>query len=158
MKKIPFLSLIFVFVLSSSVQAFEWSYSFVIWDGKEYKVKLAELIEESDIGKRIGKVKTKPYSSNDFTDKMTYYGNASNIYPIGTPYYEIKGVSTSTAIAVKVDNQWVKAEYVRDAPFHIMNTITNLFIIVPAVMIGLIIIALIYRAKKINCQKQDVMQ
>lgn len=149
MKKTLFLSLILVFVISSSVHAFEWSYRFVVWDGKVYEVKEEELIEKSEIGERIGKVKTQPYNSSGYSDKEKYYGNASNIYPIGTPYYEIKGIPTSSAIAVQVDNQWIKAEYVQNAPYHIMNTLTNLFILVP-VMIGLILIAFIYRAKKLR--------
>lgn len=153
MKKITLLSLILVFIVSSSVLAAEWAYSFVVWDGKQYEVKQGELIEESKIGKRIGKVKTEPYYSRDDSDAKTYYGNASNIYPKGTPYYEIKGIPTSTAIAVKVDDQWVKADYVRKAPFHIMNIVTSLLKIVPVVLIGLLLIGFIYRAKKLRLQK-----
>ena len=124
-------------MISSSVQAFEWAYSFVVWDGKKYEVK-EELIEESEIGKSIGKVKTQPYYYSDYTDAMKYYGNASNVYPIGTQYYEIKGIPTSDAIAIKEDNQWVKAVYVDKAPFHIMNILTNPFFIFTIVIIALI--------------------
>ena len=143
MKKIAFLSLILVFIVSSSVQAHKWAYAFVVWDGKVYEVKEEQIIEESEIGKSIGEVKTKPNSNT-----YRYYGNASNYYPVGTPYYEIKGISTSTAIAVKVDDQWVKADYVEKAPYHVMNTITNLLIIVPIVIIPLILIGFMYRVKK----------
>ena len=72
--------------------------SICVWDGKVYKVQENEMIEESKIGKRIGKVKTEPYSTMR-SSAMTYYGNASNYYPIGTPYYEIKGISPSADIA-----------------------------------------------------------
>ena len=149
MKRIPFLTIILVFCISSSVQAFEWSYSFVVWDGKEYEVKIEEMIVESEIGEKIGKVKTQPYYYSD-TDAMKYYGNASNIYPIGTEYFEIKGISPSTAIAVKVDNEWIKADYVRNAPYHIMNTLTNVLYIVPAFII---ILFIIFRVKKMRQMK-----
>lgn len=87
-------------------------------------VKNEELIEDNKIGKILGEVKTKP---NDMTGN--YYGNASNYYPKGTHYYEIKEVSTSTAIAVKEDRHWVKAVFVHRAPFHIMNVISNIYFI-----------------------------
>ena len=57
MKKIAFLSLILVFIVSSSVQAHKWPYVFVVLDGKEYEVKEEKMIEESEIGKSIGEVK-----------------------------------------------------------------------------------------------------
>ena len=154
MKRIAFLSVLFIFMILPSVQAFEWAYSFVVWDGKVYEVK-EELIKESEIGKRIGKVKTEPYYSGDMTrpNEMTYYGNASNVYPIGTPYYEIKGTSTSTSIAVKVDNQWIKADYIQNAPYHVMNTITNPFVIATAVIIILIIFECFFRVKRVLRQK-----
>ena len=150
MKRVSFLTIILVFCISFSVQAFEWAYSFVVWDGKQYEVKEEEIIDESKIGKKIGKVKTQPYYYSDLSDAMKYYGNASNIYPIGTEYFEIKGISSSTAIAVKVDNQWIKADYVRNAPYHIMNTLTNLRYIVPAFIIILLII---FRVKKMRQMK-----
>lgn len=143
MKRIMFLSLLLVFMISSSVQALSWAYPFVVWKGKVYEVKETEIIADSEIGKVIGKVKTKP---NDMTG--SYYGNASNFYPKGTKYYEIKGTSTSTAIAVKEDDQWVKAVYVHEAPFHIMNVILNFFFISAIVLFGLIIAGFILRNKK----------
>ena len=147
MKKITFLSFIFLFIISSSAQATVWMFEFVVWDGKVYEVKKEERIKESEIGRSIGKVKTQPYSKLE-TSAMYYYGNASFPYPIGTRYFEIKGIPTSTAIAVRVDDQWVKADYVEKAPYHVMNTITNLLIIVPIVIIPLVLIGFIYRAKK----------
>ena len=144
-------------MISSSVQAFQWAYYFVAWDGKVYEVKEEELVQKSDIGKRIGKVKTQPYPlelpNYARTDAMTYSGDASNIYPIGTPYYEIKGVSTSTAIAVKVDSAWIRADYVQDAPQHKINALTKILPIVPFVLVGLILIGFFYRVKKIRRQK-----
>ena len=73
MKKIAFLSLILVFIVSSPVQAHKWAYKFVVWDGKVYEVKEEQKIEESEIGKSIGEVKREPNSKT-----YRYYGNASN--------------------------------------------------------------------------------
>lgn len=115
MKRISLLLLLFIFMISSSVQALSWAYPFVVWKGKVYEVKHEEFIEDSEITKVIGEVKTKP---NDMTGK--YYGDASNYYPKGTKYYAIKRTSTSIAIAVKENNRWVKAGFVHKAPFHIM--------------------------------------
>ena len=148
MKKITFLSLMLIFMISSSVQAHKWAYAFVVWDGKVYEVKEEQIIEESEIGESIGEVNRQPNPNT-----YRYYGNASNFYPVGTPYYEIKGISTSTAIAVKVDNRWLKADYVHNAPFHIMNILTKLWEIVPFVIVPLILIAFIYRVKKIRSRK-----
>lgn len=77
-----------------------------------------------------------------------YYGNASNLYPIGTKYYEIKDLSTSTAIAVKEDNQWVKSVYVHKAPFHIMNILTHPFFILSVAIMGVILMGAIFLMKK----------
>lgn len=148
MKKITLLSLLLVFMISSSVQALSWAITFVVWEGNVYEVKHEEIIENSEIGKIIGEVKTK---SDDMTGD--YYGNASNFYPIGTKYYEIKGIPTSNTIAIKEDNQWVKAVYVYKAPFHIKNVLTNPFFIFSIVGISLIIIGLLSRTKKSTKQK-----
>lgn len=143
MRRIVLLSLLFVFVISSSVQALSWAYPFVVWKGKVYEVKREEMIGDRNIGKVIGEVKTKP---NDMTGN--YYGDASNYYPKGTKYYEIKGTSASAAIAVEEDNQWVKAVYVHKAPFHIMNVISNFFFISAVLIIALIIVGFILRPRK----------
>lgn len=148
MKKITFLSLIFVFLISSSVQALSWAIAFVVWEGKVYEIKQEDILGESEIGKMIGEVKTIP------DDMMgDYYGDASNFYPIGTKYYEIKGISTSEAIAIKAENSWVKAVYVHKAPFHIMNILTNPLFIFSIVIITLILIGVILRTKKSSSHK-----
>lgn len=148
MKKITILSLLLALMISSTVQALSWAIIFVVWEGKVYEVKQEEIIENSEIGKIIGEVKTKP---DDMTGE--YYGDASNFYPIGTKYYEIKGIPTSNEIAIKEDNQWIKAVYVHKAPFHIMNVLTNQFFIFSVVVISLIIIGLIFRTKMSKKQK-----
>ncbi|QPQ30372.1 hypothetical protein [Lysinibacillus sp. JNUCC 51] len=144
MKRIPLLSLFLIFMISSSVQALSWAYPFVVWKGKVYEVKQNEFIEDSEIVKSIGEVKTKP---NDMTGE--YYGDASNYFPKGTKYYAIKGTSTSIAIAVKENNQWVKAVFVHKAPFHIMNVISNIYFISVIVIIVLFTMGVIlFRSKK----------
>lgn len=140
MKRITILSLLYIFIISFSAHALSWAYPFVVWKGKVYEVKQEEIITDSEIGKIIGKVKTKP---NDMTGD--YYGNASNSYPKGTKYYEIKGTSTSFEIAVQEGKQWVKAEYVHKAPFHILNIFTNSFFIAAIVIIVLSIFGVVYR-------------
>ena len=143
--KILTLSLtLFILIFSISAQALSWAYPFVVWKGKVYEVKREEIIVNSKIGKRIGKVKTKP---NDMTGD--YYGDASNYYPKGTEYYEIKGTSTSAAIAVKDDNQWVKAVYVHKAPFHIMNIFSSTFFFALVGVISLIVVGMRFRNKKV---------
>lgn len=142
MKKITFLSLVLVFMVSFSVHALSWAYGFVVWEGKVYEVKQEEVVAKSKVGKVLGKVKTKP---NDMTGN--YYGNASNLYPIGTTYYEIKGIETFEAIAVKEENQWVKAVYVHKASFHMMNVLTNPFFIFSVIFI---LIGFRFRTKKMS--------
>jgi hypothetical protein len=144
MRKIALLSLLFILMFSISVHAIKWQYPFVVWKGKVYEVKQEEFISDSEIGKKIGEVKTKP------NDIGNYYGNASNFYPKGTKYYEIIGISTSKAIAVKEDSQMVKAVFVQKAPFHIMNIISNpIFLTLMGVFI-LIIIRVIFSKRTAN--------
>jgi hypothetical protein len=79
-----------------------------------------------------------------------YYGDASNLYPIGTKYYEIIGISPSKAIAVKEESQLVKAVYVHKAPFHILNVLSNSIFLILVGIIVLIIILAIFRTKKLK--------
>ncbi len=46
-------------MFTSSVQALSWAYPFVVWNGNVYEVK-EEKVLESEIGKSIGEVKTRP--------------------------------------------------------------------------------------------------
>jgi hypothetical protein len=142
MQKIVLLTLLFILMFSVSVHAIKWQYPFVVWKGKVYEVKQEEFISDSEIGKKIGEVKKKP------NDIGNYYGDASNYYPKGTKYYEIIGISTSNAIAVKEDNQMVKAVFVQKVPFHIMNIISKpIFLTLLGVFI-LIIFRVIFSKKE----------
>ncbi|MGP4107902.1 hypothetical protein [Virgibacillus sp. L01] len=140
MKRIVLFFILFIITLTSSVQALSWAYSFVVWNGNVYEVKEEKVLED-EVGKIIGKVKTKP---NDMTGN--YYGNASNVYPKGTKYFEINSIPTETAIAVEVEeNKWQKADYAREAPFHWMNLVTK---ILPFLIIIPIVIVILVRFRK----------
>lgn len=143
MKKIYLLSMLLLFFIASSVQALSWAYPFVVWDGNVYEVKEEEFLQESEIGGAIGEVKTQ---ADDMTGN--FYGDASNLYPKGTQYYEITGTPTSEAIAVEVDGEWFKAEYAHKAPFHIMNVLTSFYFIGAAVLVVLLIGGIIIRNRK----------
>lgn len=124
------LLLLFVLIFTSSAQALSWAYSFVVWNGNVYEVT-DEIVVENEIGKSIGEVKTTP---NDMTGE--YYGDASNVYPIGTKYYEINNVSTDKAIAVEAkENQYHKAIFIRKAPLHWMDIVPFLIFIVLIIII-----------------------
>ncbi|QFF99249.1 hypothetical protein PB01_10625 [Psychrobacillus glaciei] len=143
MKRITLFSIFFIFIISSTAQALTRAYPFVVWEGKVYEVKQEEIIVNSEISKMIGKVSEKV---NDMTGE--YYGDASNYYAKGTKYYEIRGISTFTAIAIKEDNQWVKAVYVHKATFHLMNIFSNLFFLAAVLIVVMILIGVIFRNKK----------
>ncbi len=139
MKKTVSFFIIFIFAFTSSIQALSWAYPFVVWDGNVYEVKQEKLVEK-EIGEWIGEVKTRP---NDMTGE--YYGNASNAYPKGTPYYEINNIPTEKAIAVKVsENRWQKAIYSHEAPFHWLDLLK---IIIPIIIFISIAILIRFRIK-----------
>ncbi|MFJ9465768.1 hypothetical protein [Viridibacillus arvi] len=105
-------TILFFFALlsSSTVHAQILSYPFVVWDGKVYEVSEVVLLDEK-IGNVIGKVNTKPNDSSG-----DYYGNASNMFEIGTKYYEISGVSMADVIAVENEKgHFIQADYVEKA-------------------------------------------
>ena len=60
MKRIILLSLPFLLITSFSVQALEWAYSFIVWEGKVNEVKQEEIFTDSEIDKIKREVKTKP--------------------------------------------------------------------------------------------------
>ncbi|QDQ03457.1 hypothetical protein FOH38_19025 [Lysinibacillus fusiformis] len=140
MMKRAILFFVFIFAFTSSVQALDWAYPFVVWNGNVYEVK-EEKVVERQIGEVIGEVKTRP---NDMTGD--YYGDASNAYPKGTKYFAINEVATETAIAVEIgENQWQKAVYVHEAPFHWMNVCTK---ILPVVILISLVTIIVLRLKK----------
>jgi ATP-dependent Zn protease len=137
-----FLFFFFITVISSSTHALDWAYSFVVWDGKVYRVT-DEKVVDSLIGKRIGSVKRK---ANDMTGN--YYGDASNTYPKGTNYYEIIGESSDKVLALELDyNLWVKAVYIHEAPFHWMNVFSKIFPIIILIAIFIVVRTRIKKAK-----------
>lgn len=135
LRKIILLLLCFIFTSQWSVQALSWAYPFVVWKGNVYEVTEEKV---SDIGDVIGKVKR---GTNDMTGE--YFGDASNMYPKGTKYYELIGVSPEKAIAVEVkENVWQKAVYVHKASKH---WIENVIIVLSFVMLIIIAIIILLR-------------
>lgn len=162
MKRVVSLSLILVFLISSSVQAHQWAYPFVVWEGKVYKferiidengikVNQEYILNEGEIGKVIGEVKTK---ANDNTGE--YHGDASNYFRIGSKYHEIIGTPTSSAIAIKDGDKWIKTIYVSKAqkvngpPLTIREVVKNIYFQSASVIIALFIVGFIIRTKKFN--------
>ncbi len=131
----------FIFTCQWSVQALDWAYSFVVWKGNVYEVTDEKV---SDIGDVIGKVRR---GTNDMTGE--YFGDASNMYPKGTKYYEIMGVSTKNAIAVEVgDNEWHKAVFVHKVPNHWMENVIIVLFFVVLITIAIIIMLRINNKRK----------
>jgi hypothetical protein len=78
---------------------------FVVKDGSRYEIT-QELVPVNSIERQIGKVTR--YSN----EEGTYQGNFSNFFPIGTEYYAIIGIDSSSAIAVKSGgDSYVKANF-----------------------------------------------
>lgn len=149
MKKQLLLTIFLLSLTTMSVQALSWAYTFVVWKGNVYEVQQDVQLEASQIQQMIGRVTTRP-------DAMTgdYYGNASNEYQVGTKYFKIKDISTSEAIAVQADTVWLKAEYVHEAPFHLMNILMHpLFFF--AIVLSAIIIFIYVRRRMAHLPVND---
>lgn len=114
MKRVVLLTLLAISI-ALPVHALSWAYAFVVYDGRVYEV-LNMTIADSELGKVIGEVET---AVDDETGR--YYGNASNMYDIGTQYREVRGLSRSRVIAVEDDGVWLRAEYRHDARFHVRD-------------------------------------
>lgn len=101
--------------VSLSVQALSWAYAFVVLDGRVYEVMDVAVLE-GDLGEVVGEVKT-------MADDMdgSYYGDASNMYPIGTTYREVNGEAKEDVLAVEDESGWKRAEYRHDAPFSMRD-------------------------------------
>lgn len=80
-----------------------WPFPFVVYNGGIYAEGDIEVVEA---GKEIGEV-------TSYTDREgTYSGNFSNVYPVGTKYYEIPGTEPSEAIAVeRGEGVYIRADY-----------------------------------------------
>lgn len=92
--------LLFLMLAAPVVSA---AYEFVVHDGRVYEVKSSERIASDEIGVAIGEV-------TEETSEMT--SGASNAFPVGTFFYEIRGVDRSEAIAVETSpGEYVQATY-----------------------------------------------
>ncbi|KDN57743.1 hypothetical protein [Exiguobacterium sp. AB2] len=101
--------------ISLSAQALSWAYAFVVLDGRVYEVMDVAVLE-GDLGEVVGEVKT-------LADDMdgSYYGDASNMYPIGTTYRKVNGEAIENVLAVEDESGWKRAEYRHDAPFSMRD-------------------------------------
>lgn len=101
--------------VSLSAHALSWAYAFVVLDGRVYEVMNVAVLE-ADLGEVVGEVKT-------MADDMdgSYYGDASNMYPIGTTYRKVSGEAIGNVIAVEDESGWKRAEYRHDAPFSMRD-------------------------------------
>lgn len=101
--------------VSLSAHALSWAYAFVVLDGRVYEVMNVAVLE-ADLGEVVGEVKT-------MADDMdgSYYGDASNMYPIGTTYRKVSGEAIENVIAVEDESGWKRAEYRHDAPFSMRD-------------------------------------
>lgn len=148
-KKI-FVTMLLLFLLSSpiAIYAAEWAYSFVIYNGNVYQVT-DEKIEQFLIKELIGEVSRY---ANEPSDE--YHGNASNIYPIVTGYYKIDAISVKKAIAVKVDGEFIKAEYERSLLLHWGGNVVQYTI--PIIFLSLLIVLYRFRENIKKAYKESL--
>lgn len=125
--------------VSLSAQALSWAYAFVVLDGRVYEVMDVAVLE-ADLGEVVGEVKT-------MADDMdgSYYGDASNMYPVGTTYRKVNGEAMEDVLAVEGGSGWKRAEYRHDAPFSMRDHLDT--IAYAALGIGVVLFVAI-RVKK----------
>lgn len=110
----------------------EWEFPFVVYEGKVYEVT-DEPVPPSDIGTAIGEVSSQVTTENDDLS-----GNASNIYPVGTIYFDIASIDRGEAIAVEIsEGNYVKAIYTSasDGGFNIWTVLLVLGVVAAAIVI-----------------------
>ncbi|MFN4214133.1 hypothetical protein [Exiguobacterium sp.] len=114
MRRVPWL-IVILLSITVSVHALSWAYAFVVLDGRLYEVTDV-VVTEAELGEVVGEVKTM---ADDMTGR--HYGDASNMYPIGTKYREVIGEPIEDVMAVEDGSEWKRAEYIRDAPFSLRD-------------------------------------
>jgi len=142
------LLLAFVIAFPSIVYATDWAYRLVVYDGGTYEVT-DEAVDESRIGKKIGKV-------TRYSDMRSYGGNFSNYFPKGTAYFEITGMSISQEIAVKTgDGTYVKAVY--RGPHAAKNPTGDVWFWVKLGFgaFGVVIVVFIYKTLRMKGKNQE---
>lgn len=93
--------IIFIFLVGCSSST-SWAYQFLKYNDVHYIVT-EEKVEIYDLGEKLGEVKY--YLEEEQNSKDL----SSNIYPKGTEFYEINGISSLEAIAVKdVEGEIIK--------------------------------------------------
>lgn len=81
----------------------DWTYNFVVWKSDMYITK-NELLSSDEISIKIGEIE-------EYSDIEGYSSSGvfSNKYPKGTEIYSISDVSEKKAIAIKHNDQFIKA-------------------------------------------------
>lgn len=138
-RRVIALALLFLSV-SLSAQALSWAYAFVVLDGRVYEVMDVAVLED-DLGAVVGEVET-------LADDMdgSYYGDASNMYPLETTYRKVNGEATEDVLAVEDRSEWKRAEYRHDAPFSLRDHLDK--VAYAAVGIGAALLSLILRRRQ----------
>lgn len=148
MKKHLLSIILFFSIMPLPVQASSFGTDLVVWKGNIYDVQEEITLDDSQIGKKIGRVTTQ-------IDELTgdYYGNASNVFPIGTKYFEILGISTSEAIAIEYGERWIQATYISPSSAHIMNVLIHPVTFFS--IISIVLAILIFNAKQAQPKKRS---
>ncbi|UOQ86541.1 hypothetical protein [Gracilibacillus salinarum] len=136
------ISILLLLWIPTSLYALTWAYPFVVLDGRVYEVT-SDQVDPSDVGLLLGQV-TKV--ANEQTG--SFHGNASNQYPVGTKYFKMDKVDEKDAIAVKADQLYYKATFIKYMPFHWRNILS---FIIP--MLFLISLIFLYRTRE-NLKKR----
>lgn len=92
MKSLFTVSLVFCLVGCNSSAS--WAYEFIKFNDTKYIVT-EEKVESNILGQKLGEVKHFLDEDGDSSEL------SSNVYREGTDFFEIKGISSSEAIAVK---------------------------------------------------------
>ncbi|GGE00086.1 hypothetical protein [Paenibacillus nasutitermitis] len=85
---------------SKSKSSEDWSSNFVVWNKNMYNFTNETVL---DVEESIGQVEKYSDNENIKTSKVF-----SNIYPEGTKIYKIKDISTDIAIAVGINDKYIK--------------------------------------------------
>lgn len=84
----------------------DWNANFVVWKGHNY-IATNEVVDKNTLGAKVGTINNSSSNEIDVKKGETF----SNIYPVGTEIYEIKGIKNTKSLAVKNQDEFVKINY-----------------------------------------------
>lgn len=96
----------FYLCTSENQSSADWNANFVVWKGHNYVVT-KEGIDKNTLGAKVGTINISLSNEKDVKEGETF----SNVYPVGTEIYEIKGVKNTKSLAVKNQDEFVKINY-----------------------------------------------